>query len=66
MDRTGRALTVEVVDTGGAGPAPDVTGAGRGLAGLAEAVTTAGGSMTWGAREGGGFRVAARIPEVGA
>jgi signal transduction histidine kinase len=62
--RAGRDLTVEVVDTGGTHAVPVVTGAGRGLRGLTEAVSSVGGSMTWGDHDGGGFRVSARIPEV--
>ncbi|WP_170143998.1 sensor histidine kinase [Calidifontibacter indicus] len=38
-------------------------GTGTGLLGLARAVETAGGSMSWGTRAGGGYVVTARIPE---
>lgn len=64
VDRSDHELMVQVVDPGGEPSASAVTGAGRGLSGLSDAVTTAGGSMTWGPRTGGGFVVTARIPEA--
>ena len=60
----GRALRVEVRDRGG-GSAPVVAGSGAGLAGLAQAVAAAGGTLGWGPRDDGGFAVVAEIPEGG-
>lgn len=57
-----RTLRVEVVDRGG-GPGPVEVGSGSGLTGLAGVVAGAGGSLTWGPRDGGGYRVVAEIPE---
>ncbi len=58
---TGDLLCVEVLDDGGAGE-PLAVGTGSGLTGLSEAVTAMGGTMSWGPRDEGGFRVGARIP----
>ncbi|GAA2899372.1 sensor histidine kinase [Nonomuraea rubra] len=54
-------FVVEVADRG-IGPAG--AGEGRGLAGMRARVTEAGGHLTAGPREGGGFRVEARFPQV--
>jgi signal transduction histidine kinase len=54
-------LVLEISDDGrGAATRPD--GAGHGLTGMAERVAVYGGSVTAGPREGGGFRVTARLP----
>jgi signal transduction histidine kinase len=58
---TGDLLSVEVLDDGGAGDPLEV-GTGSGLTGLSEAVIPMGGSMSWGLRDQGGFRVVAWIP----
>ena len=58
---TGDLLSVEVLDDGGAGDPLEV-GTGSGLTGLSEAVISMGGSMSWGRRDEGGFRVVAWIP----
>ncbi|MEV4629317.1 histidine kinase [Micromonospora sp. NPDC049523] len=57
-------VTVEVTDTGPAGPGPGAAGpgAGHGLAGMRERVTALGGDLNTGPRPGGGFRVYARLP----
>jgi signal transduction histidine kinase len=54
-------LTVEVVDDG-RGAAASYDGRGLGLTGMAERVAAHGGELEVGARQGGGFRVCARIP----
>ncbi|MGW3343832.1 sensor histidine kinase [Nonomuraea rubra] len=54
-------FVVEVADRG-IGPAG--AGEGRGLAGMRARVSEAGGHFTAGPREGGGFRVEARFPQV--
>lgn len=61
INSTGDLLAVEVLDDGGAGEPLEV-GTGTGLTGLAEAVTAMGGTMSWGPRSEGGFRVVAWIP----
>ncbi|WP_122261863.1 sensor histidine kinase [Ornithinimicrobium cerasi] len=61
MDGAGGSLLIEVEDDGGTGGSL-VTGSGSGLDGLADAVRDAGGSLEWGPRATGGFRVSARIP----
>ncbi|MGR6921856.1 sensor histidine kinase [[Actinomadura] parvosata] len=60
-------LVVEVADRG-VGPTGEDTGTGegRGMAGMRARVTEAGGRFTAGPREGGGFRVEARFPQVSA
>lgn len=62
--RAGDTLVVEVADRGvGAGEAH----AGRGLDGMRDRVTAAGGELTAAPRTGGGFAVSARLPlRVGA
>ncbi|PRX64262.1 histidine kinase [Nonomuraea fuscirosea] len=57
----GQEFVLEVADRG-AGHT-DAT-EGRGLAGMRARVTEAGGHLTTGAREGGGFQVIARFPQV--
>ncbi len=64
VTRAGSALRVEVTDRGSP-TAPVVAGSGTGLAGLAQAVAEAGGTLGWGALTGGGFVVVAEIPEEG-
>ncbi len=61
VSRVGDVVLVEVVDRGSAS-SPVVTGAGAGLSGLARAVGSAGGTLRWGPRPGGGFRVSAEVP----
>jgi signal transduction histidine kinase len=52
-------LTVEIVDDGVATPG---NGAGRGLLGMRERAAVFGGTVEAGPAEGGGYRVAARLP----
>ncbi|SOC56535.1 sensor histidine kinase [Ornithinimicrobium cerasi] len=61
MDGAGGSLRIEVEDDGGTGGSL-MTGSGSGLVGLADTVRDAGGSLEWGPRPTGGFRVSARIP----
>ncbi len=56
----GEALEVEVEDDG-AGPSRNGH-AGHGLVGMHERVTLYGGTLSTGPRDGGGFRVRARLP----
>jgi signal transduction histidine kinase len=59
VDRDGTgALLLQVDDDGIGGADPD----GRGLRGIADRAETAGGTLTVGARPGGGTTVAARLP----
>jgi signal transduction histidine kinase len=53
-------LELEVVDDGT--PTPGAATAGQGLIGMRERVALLGGELETGPREGGGFRVAARLP----
>jgi signal transduction histidine kinase len=55
------AIGLEVVDDG-AGPPPGSPTLGHGLLGMCERAALAGGSLAYGRREGGGFRVAALLP----
>jgi signal transduction histidine kinase len=54
-------LEIEVVDDGATQP-PPAAHAGHGIVGLRERITLLGGELEVGPREGGGFRVAARLP----
>jgi signal transduction histidine kinase len=55
-------LVVEVADRGAGAPATSRDG--RGLTGMRARVEAAGGTLTAGPREGGGFRVVARFPRT--
>ncbi|NJQ04777.1 sensor histidine kinase [Streptomyces lonarensis] len=55
-------LVVEVTDDGVAGDAPSAGSGGFGLMGLTERVAGAGGTLTSGPRERGGWRVRAELP----
>jgi signal transduction histidine kinase len=56
----GRAIDIEVTDDGTA-TGPPATG-GFGLLGMAERVSVYGGTVQAGHRDGGGYRVHARLP----
>jgi len=59
------AVTIEVVDDGHpVAVARDRANPGHGQLGMRERVAVFGGSLTTGARAGGGYRVAARLPYV--
>jgi signal transduction histidine kinase len=60
----GASLELEVVDDGKSTP-PGATASGQGLIGMRERVALLGGELEAGPREGGGFRVAARLPVAG-
>lgn len=62
VESRGDELAVEVVDTG-TDRAPVLAGTGTGLRGLAEAVESAGGRLSYGPREPAGFGVSASIPQ---
>jgi signal transduction histidine kinase len=64
LARLGDELLVQVVDTG-RGQAADSPRLGRGLTGMRNRVEDVGGRLETGPREGGGFRVAARLPLSG-
>ncbi|WP_238007123.1 histidine kinase [Dactylosporangium sp. AC04546] len=59
-----RTVRVEVVDTGGDGGGPGLPSSGRGLAGMRQRVTDAGGTLE-AAPVPGGFRLAATLPVDG-
>jgi signal transduction histidine kinase len=59
IGRASGEVVVTVAD-GGRGATP--TGGGRGLSGMRDRVEAAGGSLTAGPREAGGFTVTARLP----
>jgi signal transduction histidine kinase len=64
---TATAIEAEVTDTGrGSVPPPGTGGGGHGLVGMRERVARCGGELTTGSPGGGGFRVRAWIPLVGA
>ena len=58
-------LELEVVDDGTAPAEPSVSTPGQGIIGMRERVTLLGGELETGRRDGGGFRVAARLPVGG-
>jgi signal transduction histidine kinase len=63
VDHGADAITVEVTDDDRTGPVvPPVPGSGRGLVGVSERMAVYGGSASAGRREGGGWRVLARLP----
>jgi signal transduction histidine kinase len=62
LQRTAAMLTIEVIDDGGHGPAPDHAGGGHGLVGMRERAALYGGTLEAAARPGGGFAVVARLP----
>ncbi|WP_432967383.1 sensor histidine kinase [Dactylosporangium sp. CA-233914] len=57
-----RTLRIGVHDAGGTGGGAGLPSSGRGLAGMRERVALAGGTLTAGPVEGGGFRVVATLP----
>ena len=61
VQRDNGIVSIEIADSGSTN-APAGVGTGTGLTGLATAVETSGGTMAWGARPEGGYRVAATIP----
>lgn len=62
VERNHGMVSIEVADSGGS-VAPAGVGTGTGITGLATALEAVGGNLTWGARPGRGFRLAATIPE---
>jgi signal transduction histidine kinase len=64
LRQDGGYLQVDVVNEGGAAPAPAAfsDGTGTGLAGLRERAAALGGTLDAGPRPGGGFAVHARLP----
>ncbi|GAA2166121.1 sensor histidine kinase [Actinomadura napierensis] len=61
VGRAGGEATLEIVDDG-CGKAGEGHAPGHGLEGLAERVAVAGGTVSAGPRDGGGFRLALRVP----
>ncbi|MDL4818284.1 sensor histidine kinase [Actinomadura opuntiae] len=61
VGRADGVATLEIVDDG-CGKAPEGHAPGHGLAGLAERVADAGGTVSAGPLDGGGFRLALRVP----
>jgi signal transduction histidine kinase len=61
----GGYLHVDVINSGGATPAPFSDGIGAGLAGMRERAAALGGTLNAGPRPGGGFAVHAAIPDGG-
>jgi signal transduction histidine kinase len=64
VTRDADAVVVEVADRG-RGPTGSPPPAGRGMAGMRARVEAAGGTFAAGPRDGGGFRVVARLPVAG-
>jgi signal transduction histidine kinase len=62
IEQRAGAIHLEVTDDGSDAPST-VVGTGRGLLGLAEAITAGGGSFDSGPVPDGGFRIAATIPQ---
>ena len=62
LRQDGGYLHVDVVDDGGAAPAPFSEGTGAGLAGMRDRAAALGGTLDAGPRPGGGFAVHARLP----
>jgi len=60
IDRADGQLSIEVTDNGRGGD--PVAGTGYGITGMRERAALLGGEFSAGARPGGGFRVAARLP----
>ena len=60
IDRQDGQLSIEVTDSGRGGD--PVAGTGYGITGMRERAALLGGDFSAGARPGGGFRVAARLP----
>ncbi len=67
VHRTPDAVTIEVLDDGPRGGAPEVStqGSGRGLVGVRERAAILGGSAEAGPRPGSGWRVAVTLPVDG-
>lgn len=61
LERREGIISIEVAD-GGSSNAPAGLGSGTGLTGLAKAVERSGGTIAWGPRLDGGYRVALTIP----
>lgn len=61
VEQCEETLVIQVLDRG-RGVAVEPDGSARGLAGMRRRVEAVGGSFTAGPREGGGFRVEARLP----
>jgi signal transduction histidine kinase len=57
-----RDLTVRVDDDGRGAAGSGTSGSGNGIAGMRERATALGGDLEAGPRDGGGFRVLARLP----
>jgi signal transduction histidine kinase len=58
-------ISLEIVDDGAGSTPRTPSRSGRGLAGMLERAALAGGSVDFGVRSGGGFRVVAVLPTVG-
>lgn len=62
VERSHGMVTLDIADSG-SDKTPDRVGTGTGITGLARALEAAGGTLTWGAQPGRGFRLTATIPE---
>jgi signal transduction histidine kinase len=62
VERSHGMVSIEIADSGGSEASVGV-GSGTGITGLARTLAAVGGNLTWGARPGRGFRLAATIPE---